>query len=185
MKKNFLALLISFFSLTLFAQQKPTDLDKSPLDVSYSPSNFPILKMNGKQVDAPFARVLYGRPQKAGRTIFGGIVNYEQVWRLGANEATEIEFFKNAKIAGKNISKGRYTMYAICHEKTWTLILNNEKDVWGLFYNAKKDAFRVDVPVQITDGVTENFTMYFEDAKDGTKLIIMWDNVRVELPITF
>lgn len=184
--KNCLTVLISFFSLSLFAQQKPTDLDKSPLDVSYSPSNFPILKMNGKQTEGPFARVLYSRPQKAGRTIFGGIVNYEQVWRLGANEATEIEFFKNARVTGKNISKGRYSMYAICHEKTWTIVLNNEKDVWGLFYNAKKDVFRTDVPMQLTEVITENFTMYFEDGKDNsTKLIIMWDNERVELPISY
>ena len=123
--------------LIAFAQQKPTDLDKSPLDVSYSPSNFPILKMNGKQTEGPFARVLYSRPQKAGRTIFGGIVNYEQVWRLGANEATEIEFFKMPGLPEKYLER---PLQHVCNlpRKTWTIVLNNEKDVWGLFYNAKK-----------------------------------------------
>lgn len=181
--KKVLALVCCVVTVNLFAQQKPTDIDKSPLDVSYSPAGYPISKMNGKAPDMPLARVIYSRPQKAGRVIFGGIVNLDQLWRLGANEATEIEFFKNVKIDGRSVSKGRYTMYAICHEKTWTIIFNNEKDVWGLFYNAKKDVLRTEVPVQITDIVTENFTMYFDDVKGGTMLVIMWDNEKVEVPI--
>jgi hypothetical protein len=92
--KNYLAALLCLFCLKLSAQQKPSDLDKSPLDVSYSPFNYPILKMNGKTLESPVARVIYSRPQKSGRTIFGGIVNYDQLWRLGANEATEIEFLE-------------------------------------------------------------------------------------------
>ena len=82
----------------LFAQQKPTELDKSPMDVSYWPSNYPILKLNGKVKSDPIARVLYSRPQKNNREIFDGIVKYGEMWRLGANEATEIEFLKTVKI---------------------------------------------------------------------------------------
>ena len=64
------------------------------------------------------ARVIYGRPQKAGRPFFGpgGLVDYGQVWRLGANEATEIEFFESVRIGGKKIAKGRYTLYAVVNE---------------------------------------------------------------------
>src|SRR5215813_1619409 len=118
-------ILFCLLSISSFAQQKPTDLDKSPLDISYSPSNYPILKMNGKVKDAPNVRVIYSRPQKLGREIFGIIVTYDQVWRLGANEATEIEFFKNVKINGRTIAKGRYTLYAICTDSVWTIILNS------------------------------------------------------------
>src|SRR3954463_6079867 len=92
------------------AQQKPTDLDKSPMDVSYFPANFPISKMRGQANGEPLARVLYSRPQKKGRTIFGEEVKYGEVWRLGANEATEIELFKNATVGGKKIPKGRYSL---------------------------------------------------------------------------
>ena len=183
--KKILSLVFSLLSLYSFAQQKPTDLDKSPLDMSYSPQNYPILKMNGQIKTGPNARVIYSRPQKAGREIFGGIVVYDQPWRLGANEATEIEFFKPAKINGKTIVKGRYTLFAICHETKWTLILNSEKDIWGLAYNANKDLLRVDVPIQNSDTPAEAFTMYFEDRKGGTNLNILWDTVRVSLPISF
>jgi hypothetical protein len=184
MKKIFVAL-FCLLTLSSFAQQKPTDLDKSPLDVSYSPPNYPILKMNGKVKGEPVARVIYSRPQKLGREIFGNIVSYDQVWRLGANEATEIEFFRNVKINGKTISKGRYTMYSICTDTAWTIILNTEKDVWGLLYNPKKDVYRTPVPVQKNSEPVEAFTMYFEDEKGGTALNILWDMVKVTLPIKF
>src|ERR1700741_4977067 len=98
MKRLFACLLLLMSSFLANAQQKPTDLDKSPMDMSYYPQNYPNLKMNGKVNDAPIARVVYSRPQKNGRQIFGGIVKYGEVWRLGANEDTEIEFFRNVKL---------------------------------------------------------------------------------------
>ena len=183
--KTIFAAIFCLLAISCLAQQQPTELDKSPMDMSYSPPNYPILKMNGKVTEQPVARVIYSRPQKAGRTIFGGVVTYNQIWRLGANEATEIEFFKNVKINGKQLPKGRYTLYAICTETKWTIIFNTEKDIWGLAYNEKKDALRVDVPVQNTDTPAEALTMYFEDIKGGTALNILWDNVKVILPIYF
>ena len=184
MKKVF-AIIFCFIAISSLAQQQPTELDKSPMDISYSPPNYPILKMNGKVTEQPVARIIYSRPQKAGRTIFGGIVTYNQIWRLGANEATEIEFFKNVKINGKPLPKGRYTLYAICTETKWTIIFNTEKDIWGLAYNQKKDALRTDVPIHNTDTTVEALTMFFEDIKGGSELNILWDNVKVALPIYF
>lgn len=183
--KNIFVLFFLLVSYCSIAQTQPTDLDKSPMDMNYSPQAYPILKMNGRVTTQPNCRVVYSRPQKAGRDIFGGIVSYGELWRLGANEATEIEFYKNVKIGGKSVAKGRYTMYAICQENKWTIILNTEKDVWGLYYNEKKDVLRTDVPVTTNDKTIEAFTMYFEDVKDGTNLIIMWDTVKVSLPIKF
>ena len=183
--KNTLVIAFLLFSCCAMAQIKPTDLDKSPMDMNYSPQGYPILKMNGKATQKPNCRILYSRPQKSGRDIFGGIITYGQVWRLGANEATEIEFFRNVSINGKTITKGKYSLYAICNETQWTIILNSEKDVWGLYYNPKKDVLRFDVPVAQTDKIIEAFTMYFEDVKAGTNLIVMWDTTKIVIPIKF
>lgn len=90
------------------AQQKPTDLDKSPMDMSYWPANYPIAKMRGQTSEEPIARLIYSRPFRNGRNIFGGEVKYNEVWRLGANEASEIEFFRNVKVGGKKLAKGCY-----------------------------------------------------------------------------
>jgi hypothetical protein len=185
MIKKVFPVLFCLISLSSFAQQKPTDLDKSPMDVSYSPMNYPILKMDGKVKTTPVARVIYSRPQKLGREIFGGIVAYDKIWRIGANEATEIEFFKNVKINGKPLNKGRYTLYAICTDSAWTFIFNSEKDVWGLYYNSEKDVLRVNAPVQKTNEPVEAFTMYFNDVTGGTTLNVLWDTTKVILPIRF
>ncbi|GEO09409.1 hypothetical protein SAE01_19050 [Segetibacter aerophilus] len=164
------------------AQQKPTDLDKSPMDVSYFPANYPITKMRGQANGDPLARVIYSRPQKKGREIFGEEVKYNDVWRLGANEATELELFKNASIGGKKIPKGRYTLYCIPTEAKWTIVINRDNYSWGSFtYKADKDIARVDVPVQKTADNVEALSMYF----DANSLIIQWENLKVAVPFTF
>ncbi len=178
-----LGLMICSFVAT--AQQRPTELDKSPMDMTYYPSNYPILKMNGKAKSEPFARVIYSRPLKNNRQIFGGIVKYGELWRLGANESTELEVFKNIKIGGKTVTKGRYTLYCIPYETKWTIIVNKETYSWGSFtYNSKKDLVRVDIPVTTVDDIADALTIYFEDTKSGANLVIQWDNVRASLPIS-
>ena len=180
--KNLLFLLAVLFSTQLFAQQKPTDLDKSPLDVSYYPANFPILKMRGQANGDPAARIVYSRPQLKGRNIFGEEVKYNEVWRLGANESTELELFKNAVIGGKKITKGRYTLYCIPTESKWTIIINKDNYSWGSFtYRSDKDLARIDVPVQKNNEEVEALTIYF----DNSSIVMLWDNVKVNVPISF
>jgi hypothetical protein len=113
-------------------------------------------------------------------------VEYGKIWRLGANEATEIEFFRNVKIGNKKIHRGRYTLYALVNENTWTIIVNKETDIWGAFkYDVKKDVVRMEVPVQNTDLMVEAMSLFFEKSLHGVSLIMAWENVRVMLPITF
>ncbi|HEX8461455.1 MAG TPA: DUF2911 domain-containing protein [Segetibacter sp.] len=163
--------------------QKETDLDISPMDVSFYPSNYPMLKMKGQAVAAePLARLLYSRPQKKGRTIFGEEIKYNEVWRLGANEATEIELFKNGTIGGKKILKGRYTLYCIPTETKWTIVINKDNYSWGSFtYKSQKDVARFDVPVQKVSEPTEALSMYF----DKNNLNILWDLIKVQVPVSF
>lgn len=166
------------------AQQKPTELDKSPMDMSYWPANYPLLKMSGKAKGAPVARVIYGRPLKNGRAIFGGIIRYNDLWRLGANEATEVEFFQNVRIAGKTVPKGRYTLYCIPSESKWTIIVNKDNFSWGSFtYDAKKDLLRTDIDVDKNTDNAEAFTIYFDDTKSGANMIFLWDDLKAVMPI--
>ena len=115
-------------------------------------------------------------------------MEYGKVWRLGANEATEIEFYRDIKIGLNKIKKGRYTMYAIPQMDKWTIILNKELDIWGAFqYDAKKDVMRIDVKVDKLTEPTDAFTVQFEKqgVKNGTNLIIAWDDVTAKLPINW
>src|SRR6186713_3680217 len=173
---------------TIYAQTAASNLpaiDKSPMDMAYYPNNYPVLKIQDKATEPLIARILYSRPQKQGRKIFGELVEYGKVWRLGANEATEIEFYKDVKVGGKKVPKGRYTLYAIAGENVWTMILNKDTDTWGAFkYDSKKDVLRTDVVVQKTDEVIESMSMLFEKSTNGISLIIAWEQMKVTLPIT-
>lgn len=161
-------------------------LDKSPMDVSYHPANYPVLKIQDKITEPLVARVIYSRPLKNDRVIFGELVEYGKVWRLGANEATEIEFYKEVKIGGKKVAKGRYTLYALVNKNSWTMIVNKDTDVWGAFkYDSKKDVVRIDVPVQKNTEVAEAVAMVFEKTSSGMNLIIAWDDVKVALPVSY
>ena len=184
-KTSILVCLLFTFSFSFSQSSKLPEVDKSPMDVSYYPNNYPVLKIQNKATEPLAARVLYSRPQKQGRKIFGELVEYGKVWRLGANEATEIEFYKDVKIGGKKVPKGRYTLYAIVSENVWTMILNKDTDTWGAFkYDSKKDMLRTDLAVQKTDEVVESMSMYFEKSTTGISLIVAWEQVKVILPIT-
>ncbi|MEJ7912407.1 MAG: DUF2911 domain-containing protein, partial [Chitinophagaceae bacterium] len=160
-------------------------LDKSPMDMAYFPANFPVLKIQDKVSIPLAARVIYSRPQKNGRPVFGELVEYGKVWRLGANEATEIEFFKDVTIGNKKVLKGKYTVYALVNPADWTFILNKETDVWGAFkYDEKKDVVRLTVPVQKVVEPAEAFSILLDKSAIGMDLIVAWDDVKVALPVS-
>lgn len=187
MKKLYSLFVALAFCATGFAQANGSRLpaiDKSPMDMAYYPVNYPVLKIQDKASEPLIARVIYSRPQKNNRVVFGELVEYNQVWRMGANEATEIEFYRDVKIGGKKVLKGKYTIYAIVNPAEWTLILNKETDTWGAFkYDQKKDLLRVTVPVQQTAQPVDAFTVFFEKIPNGINLNIAWDTVLVSLPI--
>ena len=189
MKKLVLSIAVLFFiTSALTAQADATKLpavDKSPMDMSYYPENYPVLKIKDKAADVPVIRLIYSRPQKAGRVVFGELVEYGIVWRMGANEATEIQFFREVTIQNKKIKAGRYILYSIPNEKNWVIVLNNNIDTWGLRQDTSKDLFRFNAPAKIVDHHTEYFTMIFDESKMGTDLIIAWDNYEIRLPIDF
>ena len=195
MKQLFLAALLFAGTLRTTAQgtavETPTatlkmpPLDKSPLDMAYFPDEYPVLKIKEKMKEPPVARVIYSRPQKADRVVFGDLVEYGKVWRLGANEATEIEFYRDVKINGKRVAKGKYTLYAIVNPAQWTLILNKDTDTWGSFkYDEKKDVLRTTVPAEGDQLPVEAYTMYFEKTGEGANLVMAWDTVKASLPIS-
>jgi len=167
------------------AQSRFPLMDKSSMDMSYYPVNYPILRIQDKATEPLVARLVYSRPQRNGRNVFGELLEYNKVWRLGANEATEIEFYKDVLINNKVVPKGRYTLYAIPAEDKWTIIVNKETDIWGAFkYDSGKDIVRADVAVEKQAEPLEAFTMFFEKAATGFVMIASWDTALVSLPIS-
>ncbi|HUR65032.1 MAG TPA: DUF2911 domain-containing protein [Chitinophagaceae bacterium] len=160
-------------------------VDISPMDMAYYPPDYPKLKMAKATTAAPLARVIYSRPHLQGRQIFHEILNYGVPWRLGANESSEIDLYKDITIQGKPIKAGRYVIYCIPQEKEWTIILNSNIDTWGLQPDPKQDIARFTAPVTTTDNSLEYFTMVFAETSKGADLLMAWDNIEVRLPVNF
>lgn len=134
-----------------------------------------------------YVKITYSRPQKNGREIFGKLVPYGQVWRTGANEATEITVTKNVQINGSLLKAGTYTIFSIPNKEKWTIVINTEVGLWGSYnYNSKLDEMRFDVPVQTVTGESyEQFTIKFDQRNELADLLIMWDHVKLLIPFKF
>lgn len=160
-------------------------LDISPVDISYFPVDYPVRKMSQPSIGMPVARVIYSRPHKQGRKIFGSLLPFNEPWRLGANEATEIEFFRPVRIQNKAIAKGRYILYSIPNATHWTVVFNSNIFSWGLKPDPKQDVYHFRIPAEPAPAVVESYTMVFEKSDTGANLIMAWDDVMARLPIGF
>lgn len=160
-------------------------VDVSPMDMSYFPVDYPKLKMAGAMNTPPLARVIYSRPHLEGRHIFREVLKYGEPWRLGANEATELQLFRTARIQDKSVSAGRYVLYCIPQPDNWTIVLNSHTDTWGLKPDSTRDVARFSVPVKRIAGRYEYYTMVFEKTPLGADLLMAWDDAEVRLPIRF
>lgn len=187
MKKILIMLAVFAGSLTtsqLYAQNTPettkdddgpnfSKLDVSPMDVAL---------FRGEN-NEPVARVLYSRPQTRDREIFGKLIPYGEVWRTGANEATEITLYEDMMVGGKTIKKGTYTLFTVPQENEWTIILNNSTNVWGAYdYHVEKDVARITVPVRKSPVDIDALSMSFAKSNDGANLFIGWDDRYVKVP---
>jgi len=159
------------------------DVDISPMDMSYFPPRYPQLKMAHPTIDPPVMRVIYSRPHLQGRNLFNGILQYGEIWRLGANEATELDIFQAVTIGDTKIVPGRYSLYAIPKTGYWTIAVNKDLDLWGLKQDPSMDVVRVQIPVTYYNPVMEYYTMVFEKTDTGANLIMAWDDVVAKLPI--
>ncbi len=170
--------------------QKMDALDKSPMDMAYYPDNFAHDRKFAPKLigDMPaMVRVTYSRPAKKRREIFGKLVPYSEVWRVGANEATEIKFYQDVTIQGKAVKAETYSLFVIPNATEWTIIINSDLDFWGAYsYHEAHDILRVKVPVKKSENVIENFSIKFRKGKDNEAIMMLgWDTTIVEVPISF
>ena len=151
-------------------------LDASPLDVITFPTS--------NRETNKSARVLYSRPQLKGRDI-ASLVPEGKVWRMGANEATELTLYAPMSLGGTALASGAYTLYAIPNGEQMTIIVNTATNVWGAYsYDAAKDFVRVNVPIQESGDYLEAFSMAFEEVDGGAALHMGWGNYRTKVVLT-
>lgn len=127
----------------------------------------------------------YGQPNKQERTIFGGLIPYNKLWRTGANSSTKITVDTEVTFAGNTIPAGTYGLYSIPSEKEWTIILSKNSKLWGAGgYNEAEDFIRFKVPSIQLDDTLETFSIHFENFNtNGGDLVIAWENTKVKIPV--
>lgn len=164
------------FLTTNVQAQKFPGLDKSPLDQALFPAD--------NKIPTKTAKVIYSRPQLKGRAL-SELAPAGKVWRTGANEATEITFYKDVNLGKTKVKAGTYSLYTIPGEKEWTIILNKDINIWGAYsYKEANDVARLVVPATQTEESLEAFSMVFTKADNGMILNLGWDKTRVAIPFT-
>lgn len=186
MRSNSITSLILFLGLLLLVtgcgQPEPQDVDpirrKSPIAIA---------KVN-HEPSQTYVKIVYGQPYKRDREIFGNVVPYDEVWRTGANEATEITITNDILFAGEEVKAGTYTLFSIPRQsEDWTIILNSKLGQWGAFdYEDEHDVLRVKAPATQVQSTYEAFTIQFEEiTNDSTNIVLRWDQTEVKIPIEF
>lgn len=129
--------------------------------------------------------VSYSRPGVKGRTIFGNLVPYNQVWRTGANENTILESEVDIYFADIVIPKGKYAIYTLPNLDKWQLIFYSKSDNWGNpdIWDESKVVARINATPKSTGKNIERFTIEFSNIHDnGATLELSWENTLVEFP---
>jgi hypothetical protein len=178
--KHFLMAMFMVALLSEYAEaQKLPGLDPSPADIA-------IMRTEGPKKGDMVFKITYGRPSKKGRTMLGGTEKFGEVWRLGANESTEIKVYRDVTFGDKKITPGTYTLYAIPNQNEWTLIFNSKLDTWGAFqYEKEKDVARISFPTSKTDSEVEAFTIACDGSGGSGTMAMAWENTMVKVPFKY
>jgi len=155
-----------------------TDTTEEPEeDKSSRPS--PPKEVSG-QIAGVDIKIDYSSPAVKGRTIWGDLEPYGEVWRTGANEATTIELSQSVSIEGQTLAAGRYSLFTIPNKEKWTVIFNKEADQWGDYnYDEEKDALRVEVvPTDLEEQIER---LEFEVRESDVAL--RWDLLEVAFKV--
>jgi Protein of unknown function (DUF2911)/Protein of unknown function (DUF3347) len=175
MKKILIINLLCVFGFTMQAQEQlKRKLPKSP-EASFT-----------QQFGDSEIQVAYARPLTRGRKIFGALVPFDSLWRTGASESTTIKLKEDVVIGDKKMSTGKYALFTIPRADEWTIILNSDTTLHGIFgYDEKKDIHRFKVKSIKTDRFYETFTIEINDinANGEGSLNLIWENTLVKIPL--
>lgn len=129
-------------------------------------------------------KITYSSPGVKGRQIWGGLVPYNEVWRTGANEATEIEFSTDVKINGQDLAAGKYSFFTIPGETEWTVMFNSRTGIGGMDYQEDADVLKLKVKPEKGE-FRERMTFLIENnTNDAADIVLHWENLRLVLNMT-
>ena len=178
-KSLYIKVILVIYATVLFALksngQSFKNVDKDPHDIAY---------FRESNVTAPLVKVVYGRPSvQKNEEAFGNKIPFGELWRTGANEATEIKLYQDTVFNDVIVKAGTYVLLTIPGENEWEVILNSNLDVWGAFqYDPKADVARVKVPVSKAE-MLNAFSIAFKKGDEQLNMVLGWGSTRVKVPM--
>ncbi len=135
-------------------------------------------------VDGSSMFIEYGRPSMRGRTIFGSLVRYDEVWCPGADEATMLSTSRPLKMGSLSVPAGEYSLWMIPAEGAWTLILNKDAHTFHTNHRASRDLGRVELRKQALPAAVEQLTFAIEQNSPGPggRIVMTWATTQVSVP---
>jgi hypothetical protein len=138
-------------------------------------------------VDGVTFEIDYGRPLARGRTLVGSLIPYGQVWRTGANAATQLTVSAPVEIGGIPLDSGTYTLWTLPAEHDVQLIINRQTGQWGTQYGPSHDIGRVSMQIDTSAAPVEQFAIRIDDEAGGSdtpRLVMEWGTFRWSVPVT-
>jgi len=170
--KSFLTSLFILFTVGVFAQLKVPQ-----------PSPFSTVK---QVVGLTDVEVAYSRPSAKGRKVFGDLVPFDQIWRTGANKATQLSFSTEVTINNTKIAAGNYSLFTIPGKGEWTIIINKETELWGTDgLDETMNVVKFKTKANSLGDKVETFTINFKNlTATGAEISISWENTEVSFGIS-
>lgn len=135
---------------------------------------------NGKTI-----HISYSSPRMRGRKIFGALVPYGRVWRVGANEATTFDIDSDVVVGGTDVPAGNYTLFALPNPHSWRLIISKRTGEWGIPYpGSQYDFARIPMRVSTLPSPLEDFTIHFDQTGEACTMNLDWATTRASVKIT-
>ena len=185
---KYLILLIATILMTLVAcgpEQEAASDDHAHHQPSSEGSVASPRKMAMANIGDVHVHIDYSSPSVRGRTIWGGLVGYDQVWVAGAHSATSIDFNKDVRINGKVIEAGKYAFFVIPGREEWTLIINkNYQQHLADDYDAALDVMRIAAVPRALEDQVEALTYSVTPQSDNAGTVALsWDNLGVSFVV--
>lgn len=161
---------IGFLLIILFAMTSNIEAQKSPKSVA-----------NGT-IDNVAIEINYSAPSVKGRTVWGGLEKYGEVWRAGADKNTTVSFSKDVVIDGNTLPAGKYGFFIIPNEKgDWVAIFSKTNDQWGAYnYKQAEDALRVNVTPDFKKEIQEQ--LKYSVGKNS--IDFAWEYANLSIPVS-
>ena len=161
-------------------ESNPASTNATPVDTVKKS----IPKEEHAQIGDAHIMIKYHAPSVRGRTIWGGLVPYGEVWVTGAHSATSIEISKDFTVGSKNIPAGKYALFTIPGNDKWTIILNKNWDQHlADEYNEGEDVVRLEVEPQTTENIQERLRYSVRKIDDDNGFVnFRWEKIQVSMP---